>query len=225
MLAGLNACQFACVCTLCVCVRVCACKFYQRTIVRTCRHACMHTRMRARTGVRDCALQMKMFVHMQVAGERLRDRAYVPKWDTSRKGNDVVLVNNDTTMYRVDRRGWCVLCQGPCIHACMHHGWKSACASACRYLSIGVCACSHMHRGGARGAQVMAMGKYHFTLRLENISHNTLVGIAYTDVSPFVSSQSKLCRTCLKISRQTGSATWSPLLLTVPDCSRLLILT
>ena len=39
------------------------------------------------------------------------------------------------------------------------------------------------HRGGALGAQVMAMGKYHFTLRLENISQNTLVGIAYTDVS------------------------------------------
>jgi hypothetical protein len=68
-------------------------------------------------------------MHTQVAGERLRDRAYLPKWDASRKGNDVVLVNNDTTVYRVDKRGWCVsMCAF--VHVCMH-----ACVRAC------VCAC------------------------------------------------------------------------------------
>jgi len=30
----------------------------------------------------------------QIAGERLRDRVYTPKWDTSRRGNDVVLVSS-----------------------------------------------------------------------------------------------------------------------------------
>jgi hypothetical protein len=43
-----------------------------------------------------------------VIGENLRDRAYICKWDSARRGQDVVLVNNDTTAYRVDKMGWYV---------------------------------------------------------------------------------------------------------------------
>jgi len=78
-----------------------------------------------------------------VSGEKLRERAYVPKWDASRRGNDIVLINNDARCYRVDKRGW----------------------------------------GGVLGAQVMSAGKYHFTVQLENVAQNTLIGVAYTDVN------------------------------------------
>ena len=30
----------------------------------------------------------------QITGERLRDRAYIRKWDVSRRGNDLVLVSS-----------------------------------------------------------------------------------------------------------------------------------
>ena len=35
-----------------------------------------------------------------------RVRACAPKWDPARRGQDVVLVNNDSTAYRFDKRGW-----------------------------------------------------------------------------------------------------------------------
>ena len=48
---------------------------------------------------------------------------------------------------------------------------------------------THKHRGGVLGAQVMSAGKYHFTVQLENVAQNTLIGVAYTDV--------RTCSICL----------------------------
>jgi len=42
----------------------------------------------------------------RVSKERPQEKACIPRWDQSRRGQDVMLSNGDSTVYRTDHRGW-----------------------------------------------------------------------------------------------------------------------
>eukprot|EP00960_Hanusia_phi_P038831 753625-Hanusia_phi.AAC.8 len=95
----------------------------------------------------------------RVSKEKPVEKTCIPRWDQSRRGQDVLLSNGDSTMYRTDHRGWGGV-QGKQV-------WGTWDPST----------------GQTDDQQVITSGQYRMKLRIDSLGNNTFIGICYNDAN------------------------------------------